>query len=107
MAVVTIKSGVLNDDTGVLRNVPSPIPPYNKGHGEYCQELKVGTDFTSGDDVVITFEGSDTLLYVHAVNDVGATVPFVEADVTGVATGRKVTFSAVTTNIKVVVKYSI
>lgn len=107
MATVTIQSGVINDDTGVLLNIPSPFPPFLKGHGVYCEELLVGTDFTSGDDVVITFEGSDKLLFVAAVSNVGAIKPFVEADIGGaVVTGRKVTFDTVTTNLKVNIVYS-
>lgn len=108
MATVTIPTGVKNDDTGVLLNLPSPFPPFLKGHGVYCEELVVGTDFTSGDDVVLTFEASDKILYAHFTNHLGATINYAEADIGGsVVTGRKLTLSAVTTNIKAFVVYSI
>lgn len=107
MAIDTIQSGVMHDDTGVLMNLPSPFPPFQKGHGVYCEELIVNTDFTSGNDVVFAFEGSDKILYAHFTNHVGATIAFVEADIGGtVVAGRKLTLSAVATNIKAYVVYN-
>ena len=106
MAIETINSGLINDDNGVLMNLPSPFPPFQKGHGVYCEELIVDTDFTSGNDIVFAFEGSAKILYAHFTSHVGATIPFVEADIGGtVLRGRKLTLSAVATNIKAYVVY--
>jgi hypothetical protein len=106
MGTDTIKSGLINDDNGVLMNLPSPFPPFQKGHGVYSEELIVNTDFTSGNDVVFEFEGSAKILYAHFTSHVGATIAYVEADVGGtVLRGRKLTLSAVATNIKAYVVY--
>jgi len=106
MAVETIRSGVINDDTGVLMNLPSPFPPFVKGHGVYCEELVKGVDFTSGNDLAFTFEGSAKILYAHFTNHLGVTIPYVEADIGGsIITGRKLTLSAITTNVKAYIVY--
>lgn len=107
MAVETIQSGVIHDDTSVLMNLPSPFPPFQKGHGVLCDEFIVDTDFTSGNDLDFTFEGSDKILYAHFTNHLGATIAYVEADIGGtVVTGRKLTLSTVATNVKAYVVYS-
>jgi len=107
MGTLIINSGVINDDTGVLLNLPSPFPPFLKGHGVYCEELIVGTDFTSGDDIVLNFEGSDKILFAIVVTNIGAIKAYAEADIGGsVITGRKLTISAATTNLKIYVVYS-
>ncbi|KKK79205.1 hypothetical protein LCGC14_2835860, partial [marine sediment metagenome] len=38
MGTDTIQTGLINDDNGVLMNLPSPFPPFAKGHGVYCKE---------------------------------------------------------------------
>jgi hypothetical protein len=106
LATFTINSGLVNDDNGVLMNLPSPFPPFQKGHGVYCEEKIVTTDFPSGDDIVFSFEGSAKILYAHFTNHVGATIAYAEADIGGsVLRGRKLTLSAVATNIKAYVVY--
>lgn len=101
MSAITISTGVLNDDTGVLLSIPSPFPPYRKGVVEYAEELVVGTDFTSGDTLVFEFEGSTKILHASITNNVGAVVAYTEAAIGGTKTGQKITSAAVTTNVKV------
>lgn len=107
MGTLTVKSGVVNDDTGVLQNVINPMPPFVKAHGLYCEELIVGTDFTSGDDIVFQFEGSDVILFAVFVSNVGAIKAYAEAGIGGGVTGQKLTVSSVTTNLKCLVYYNV
>lgn len=100
MSTVTLTLGHIANGNEVLCNVQSPRPPFSKGACVIAEEYLVGTDFTSGDDLVLEFPGIDKIVYASAVSNVGAVKAFAEAaDSTG--TGRKLTFSAVTTNLKV------
>lgn len=97
MGTVTIKAGHIEDGNGVIVNIQSVHPPFQKGVAIHCEEYKVGTDFASGDDLVFDIQGTDKVRYAHFTNNVGATVQYVEA-VSG--TGLKLTLTNCTTNIK-------
>lgn len=100
MATITKVVGHIVDGTEVLVNVQSTKPPFQKGVCIIAEEYLVGTDYTSGDDLVLEMPGIDKIVYASAVSNVGAIKPFAEAaDSSG--TGLKLTFSAVTTNLKV------
>jgi hypothetical protein len=109
MADVTIKTGVIHDDTGVLISVPSPMPPYRKGFGEYCEELEMGAgkDFASGDNLIFQFEGSDKILSAQITTNDGTIKTYSDDAMSGVALGRQITVSNCTTNIKADIKFSI
>lgn len=107
MGTVNIDTGVIHDDTGIAFLVPSPIPPFRKGYGEYLEEKVVGTHFTSGDDLVFKFEGSEKILSALFTTDDGTIKTFTEAAISGVSLGRQLTVANCTTNIKAAVKFSI
>lgn len=99
MATVTLNIGHIEDDLGLLVNVQSPKPPFQHGVGIWSKELIVGTDFTSGDDIVFSIEGTDKVRYAHFTSNVGATINYAETN--GSAPLRKIlTLSSVTTNVK-------
>jgi hypothetical protein len=106
MPTVTQESGVMNDNADVLLNVISLHPPFVVPHGVYCKKWIVETDFTSGDDIVINFEGSDKLLFWVATSNVGAIKEGAEDDISGVLTGKSLTFSNVTTDLHVLVYFT-
>jgi hypothetical protein len=106
MPTVTETSGVMNDNANVFLNILSLQPPFTKEHGEYCRKWIVGTDFESGDDIVINFPGSETLFFWVATSNVGAIKEGAETDMSGVLTGKTLTFSNVTTDLHVYVKFS-
>lgn len=107
MPTVTINTGVVNDDVNVLKNVINPMPPYLKEHGEYVAELLVGTDFTSGDDVVLAFEGSTQIYHAVITTNDGTIKTYTEAAIGGGVVGQKLTMANCTTNLKCRVLYSI
>lgn len=99
MATVTFSIGHIADGDELLVKALSPAPPFRKANAQILKHYIVGTDFTSGDDVVLQIPGITKALVVATTN-VGAIKAYVEAaDSTG--TGKKFTFSSVTTNLKV------
>lgn len=96
----TVKTGVMNDDTGIMVTVLNIMPPYRKGVVEYCEELIVNTDFTSGEDLIFEFEGHTKILHAVFTTHQGAIVQYTEAAIGGTKVGQKLTLTAPTTNIK-------
>lgn len=107
MGTVTYKTGVVNDSNNILQSVLNPMPPFLMGHGVFAKEFVMGTDHESGDDIVVEFEASTQLHFAIGVTNVGAIKSYTEAAIGGTKVGRKLTFSGVTTNLKVYVVYSI
>lgn len=102
MGTVTINTGHINDDNGMLVTQINPKPPFKFGVGIHAKEYVVGTDFTSGDDLVLEFPGITEIKFAIVSNNVGGDVAYAEAaDSSG--TGKKLTLSAITTNVKVFV----
>jgi hypothetical protein len=106
MSTVTVNTGVQNDNADVLYNVISTHPPFIEPHGVFCKKFVAGTDFQSGDDIVINFEGSEKLLFWIATSNVGAIKEGAEDVMSGVILGRELTFSNVTTDLHVLVYYA-
>ena len=73
--------------------------PFQKPIGILSDELIVDTDFTSGNDLVFEIPAIGQVYYASFVSNVGAVINFAEAALTS-ETGRKLTLSAVSTNVK-------
>lgn len=102
MAIVTINSGHINNDNGMLVASINPKPPFRFPVGIHAQEYVVDTDFPSGDDLVIEFPGITKIKYASVVDNAGGEVAYAEAaDSSG--TGKKLTMTALATNVKVFV----
>jgi len=98
MADVTINTGHAENDPGMIVSVHSPRPPFEVGVGIHAQEYIVGTDFTSGDDLIFNVRACDTIKFAVFVTNVGAVKAFAETALAG--GGRILTLSNCTTNIK-------
>lgn len=96
----TISTGVMADDTGIMVTVLNVMPPYRKGIVEYCEELIVNTDFASGQNLILEFEGHTKILHAVFTTHVGTIVNYAEAAIGGTKIGRKLTLTAPITNIK-------
>lgn len=100
MATVTLNVGHIADGNEVLANILSPKQPFSKGACIISEEYIVNTDYASGDDFVLEMPGISKIAFAVAVTNTGAIKAYAEAaDSTG--TGKKLTFSSVTTNLKV------
>lgn len=99
MATEYINTGPMVDDLGLIVNVQSPKPPFQAGVGIHAKTYVVGTDFTSGNDIVFRVKNSPGILYAQFLSHVGAVLP--QAKTTNATYhGFDLTLSAVTTNIQ-------
>ena len=99
MADEIIITGPMQDDLGTLVNVQSVRPPFNKPVYEYSRELIVGTDYTSGDDIVFQIPAAVTVDWASFTTPDGTVITYTEASL-GTPYGRKITLTAPTTNVK-------
>lgn len=100
MATVTLVVGHIADGNEVLMNIQSPKQPLSKAACVIAQEYEVGVDFTSGDDLVLEMPGISKIQVAIATSPAGVIKGYTQAaDSSG--TGLKLTFSTVTTNLKI------
>lgn len=99
MSDITILAGHIDDGNGIIVNVQSPHPPFQKGVGIHSQEYVVGTDFTSGDNLIFSIEGTDKIRTAIFTTSVGAIKQYTEAALAS-GTGLSLTLASCTTNIK-------
>ena len=97
MADITIKVGHAVDGGELLVKALGAKPPFRKGNVQILKEFKVGSDFASADNVILDIPGISEA-FVIATTNTGAIKEYTEA-VSG--TGKKFTFTNVTTNLKV------
>lgn len=100
MADVNLTWGHIEDGNEVVANIQSVRPPFQRAFCMMVKELLVGTDFTSGDNVIITIPGIDEISFCSVKNNVGGEVAYAEAAVASVS-GRKITITGPTTNLKI------
>ncbi len=103
MSTVTIEAGHVQDPEGTLISKPDPVFPFQEGVGIYSKKLAVGTDFISGDDVVIDIQHTDKIRYASVLTNTGAVKAYAEAASTN---GRKITISSATTDLQVLIIYN-
>lgn len=101
MAEDTIQVGHVGGGNEVLLNMPSPMTPFQKGAVIMFEKYIKDTDFTDGNDLVLEIPGISKA-FVIGISDVGAIKAHALATSTD-GTGLKVTFSAVTTNLTVLI----
>lgn len=102
MATENFDWGHIPDGNEVLNNVISPRPPFKKAACVMVYQMVVGTDFTSGNDLVIRIPGIDEIVYASVMDNVGGDVAYAEAAYTA-GQGRQLTISAPTTNLKILI----
>lgn len=100
MATKTIAMGHINNGNDVLLKGVGRMHPFAKSACIVNEVYLVGTDFTSGDDVVLEFK-STTKVFMLATTNNGTVKTYTEAAISAPYVGRKFTFSSVTTDLKV------
>jgi len=99
MANKIINVGHIEDGNDVMIRAISKHPPFSKASCQIFEVYKVGTDFASGDNLKFQFK-SIKKVFAVATNDVGAVLSYTEAPLSGEWTGIELTFSSVTTDLK-------
>ena len=98
MANFVVNIGNYIDDDGYYTKIINTKPPMKSAGAIFAKEYIVGTDFTSGDDIIINISACSKIRFACFVSNVGAIKAFAETALTG--GGRTLTLSSVTTNIK-------
>lgn len=100
MATITKSMGHINNGNDVLLKGVGRMHPFAKAACIVMAIYVVGTDFTSGDDVVLEFK-STTKVFMSATTNDGTIKTYTEAAMASPYVGRKFTFTNVTTDLKV------
>lgn len=101
MATVNINTGPMVDDLGLIVNVQSARPPFNVGIGIHAKTYKVGTDFTSGDNVVFNVKASPAIRFASFAGPNGAIKTYTKGALSPI--GTSFTLAAVTTDIQALI----
>jgi len=99
MGTDTILAGHIDDGLGMIVNVISVHPPFQVGVGIHSQEYIVDTDFTSGNDVLFSIEGTDKIRMAVFTTEDGTIITYTEAALAS-GTGIGLTLAAVTVDFK-------
>ena len=103
MAVDTLTWGHIADGNDVLCNIQSPKPPFSKSACIMAFELVVGTDYTSGNSIVINLAGIDQIVFAVVTKSTDGTIVESADAANTTIQGRKLTIAASTTNLRVLI----
>lgn len=101
MATVTIKSGSFSQGKHLFADASNPRPPFVKPSNIVCTRLKVGTDFTSGDTVIVSLQATKDVIFADIKTPTGTAVAYNIGDITPSAgvSGKTVTVTNATTDL--------
>ena len=94
MPTVTIETGHVNEDLGMLISSINPKPPFLHGVGIHAKEYVEGVDYDSGDDIVFDIPGTDEIKFACFTNSAGTIITYTEANASH--GGKTLTLAGVT-----------
>jgi len=104
---ITVRTGAMVDDLGLIVNVQSPRPPFQVGAGILAKTYKVGTDFTSGDTLIFQVEASSDVRFAAFTNAKGVALAYTKAAATSVSGFTLTLDAAVTTDVRAFIIFDI
>ena len=87
----------------LMINAASPVRPFVKSTYTFAYRYKVGTDFTSGNQICMEIDGAQQILFAVAKTPSNTFLAITEASLTAPRQGLSLTFGAATTDVEVFV----